>query len=73
MVRADFSAQFFLTTVKARPLVRQISSPLISKGKSRDSNFTRLRQLSPTIGRFFRLVDHAGAFCARMKKTVSAL
>jgi hypothetical protein len=54
-----FQRKFFLPTVKARPSVRQISSLLISKEKSHDSNFTRLRQLSPTIGRFFRLVDHA--------------
>jgi hypothetical protein len=41
VTRLFFSANFFLTTVNARPSVRQISSLLISKGKSRDSNFTR--------------------------------
>jgi hypothetical protein len=48
-----FQRKFFLLTIKTRPTIRQNFSLLISKGKSRDSDFARLRRLSPTIGRFF--------------------
>src|SRR5258708_4507438 len=48
-----FLSKFFLPTAKTRPTIRQISSLLISKEKPRDSNFPRLRHLSPTIGQFF--------------------
>jgi hypothetical protein len=50
-----FQRKFFLLTVKTRPSSRQDFSLLISKGKSRDLNFARLQQLSPTIGQFFAL------------------
>jgi hypothetical protein len=43
---------FFLTMVKARRSVRQISSLLISKGNLHDLDFARFRQLSLSIGRF---------------------
>src|SRR5258707_593234 len=66
-----FQRKFFLPTVKARPSVRQISSLLISKGKSRDSNFARLRQLSPTIGRFF-VSSVAQRILRQREKTVNA-
>ena len=62
-----FKRKIFLLTVKARPSSRQNFSLLISKGKTRTSNFARLRQLSPAIGRFLRRRS-GSAFCARMKK-----
>lgn len=46
---------FFLMTVETRPTSRQNFSLLISKPKSRDSDFARLRRLSTTIGQFFAL------------------
>ena len=46
-------SNFFLMTAEIRPSSRQNFSLLISKAKSRDSDFARLRQLSTTIGRFF--------------------
>jgi hypothetical protein len=48
-----FMRKSFLLTVEIRLSVRQNFSLLISKEKLRDSNFVRLRQLSPTIGQFF--------------------
>jgi hypothetical protein len=50
-----FQRNFFLTTVEIRPSSRQNFSLLISKRKSRDSNFVWLRRLSTTIGQFFAL------------------
>lgn len=50
-----YKRKIFLLTVKARPSSRQNFSLMISKENSRDSNFVWLRQLSPTIGRFFAL------------------
>lgn len=44
---------FFLMTVETRPSSRQNFSLLISKAKSHDSGFARLRRLSITIGQFF--------------------
>jgi hypothetical protein len=63
-----FQRKFFLLTVKARPSVRQISSLLILKEKSRDSNFARLRQLSPTIGRFFQITHKRPIIDSRGKR-----
>jgi hypothetical protein len=48
-----YKRKILFLTVKTRPSSRQNFPLLISKGKSRDSNFARLRQLSPTIGQFF--------------------
>jgi hypothetical protein len=48
-----YKRKFFLTVLEIRTTSRQNFSLLISKENSRDSNFARLRQLSPTIGRFF--------------------
>jgi hypothetical protein len=50
-----YKRKIFLLTVKTRPSSRQNFSLLISKENSRDSDFARLRQLSPTIGQFFAL------------------
>lgn len=50
-----FQRKFFLLTVKARLSSRQNFSLLISKVKSRDSDFARLRRLSTTIGQLFAL------------------
>jgi hypothetical protein len=47
-----FQRKFFLSTAKARPSSRQNFSLMISKENSRASDFARLRQLSPSIGRF---------------------
>jgi hypothetical protein len=47
-----FMRKTFLLTVQTRPSVRQNTSLLISKEKSRDSNFARPRQRWPTTGRF---------------------
>jgi hypothetical protein len=44
---------------------------LISKEKLRDSNFARLRQLSPTIGQFFALSIAERILRQGEKKTVS--
>src|SRR5579871_2852917 len=58
-----YKRKFFLALPEVRTTSRQNFSLLISKEKLRDSNFVRLRQLSPTIGRFFRVVDrgaHSG-------------
>lgn len=62
-----FQRKFFLRTVKTRPTSRQISSVLISKGNLRVSDSARLRQLSTTIGRFFRFIDHAARRATEQK------
>jgi hypothetical protein len=58
-MRAD-ADEIFPLTVKTRPSSRQNFPLLISKAKSRDSDFVRLRQLSPAIGQFFSLVGRSG-------------
>src|SRR3546814_2869689 len=59
-----FQRKFFLLTVKTRPTSRQISSVLISKGNLPVSDSARLRQLSTTVGRFFRFI-----YCAARRTT----
>jgi hypothetical protein len=48
----NFKRKISIMTVYIRLPVRQISSLLISKGNSQDSNLARLRQVSASIGRF---------------------
>ena len=67
-----FMRKKFLLTVETRPSVRQISSLLISKEKSRDSNFARLRQLSLTIGRFLQVLGNGSTANRAGEKTVTA-
>jgi hypothetical protein len=42
----------FFWAIETRPSSRQNSSLMISKENSRDLDFARFRQLSPSIGRF---------------------
>jgi hypothetical protein len=62
-----FQRNFFLAMLEIRTTSRQNFPLTISKENLRDSNFRRLRRLSPTIGRFFRVGDR-GPHAARGQK-----
>jgi hypothetical protein len=66
-----YQRKFFLLTVQTRPSSRQNFPLLISKENSRDSDFARLRQPSPTIGQFFALSIAERILRPGSKKTVS--
>jgi hypothetical protein len=69
-----YKRKIFLLAVKARPSSRQNFSLMISKQNSRDSNFARLRQLSPIIANDRSIFDFVGQHQAMQpgyKKTVS--